>query len=444
MGIDMRLYLMCMTMLAAAWVDLSAALAEPPEGTPQTQKAPEVFALDAGGRMLTGRLATADLAGSIQLACDGKPVIVSSADVIWLGVDARMRSDPRPLPWFAEEPLQGRAAPKPPPVVRVLLRDGQVLEGTPGEEAVDTLVLEHSLLGRLALPFGQLRQVRFGRGSADWFSRKAAAWRQDGSLDVVLMTNDDRLEGIVRMIGPKQIVLESAAGDRKELPSDSVGVVQLAEVPAPAIASAPASQSQRSRRAEAWLRLRSGEAIRVQDVGYSPAGATVTFARQGRPGTIPLAELIGIEPVSPRWQWLTAIRPSRYEHRPLLCPTLMWQVDTTCTGLPVCCAGQAVPHGIGAPVGSTLRYNLDGSWRSLIVRPVLDDSAGKVGACTAVIRVDGREVWKRSIRAKAMQVAFIDLSGKRELSLEVEPAQAGDVLGRFAWAWGALVKEGPQ
>lgn len=450
MRINMRLYLMCTTMLAAAWVGLSAALAEePPEDAPQTQKAPatravapEVFVLDAGGRMLTGQLATADLAGAIQLISGGKPITISSAGLIWLGIDARMPAEVRPLPWFAEEPLPGRAPARLPPRVRATLRDGQVLfSPLVGDAAADVLCLEHPILGRLTLPFGELKQVQFEQAGGSASARKATASQPAGPLDTVLMSNGDRLEGIVREVSPKQVVLESAGGDRRELPSDSVRLVQLAEVPAPASASAPSVQSQPGRQVDAWLHLRTGETILAHDVQYDAAQAAFAFAYRGRSVVVPPAELVGIGPVRPGRQWLTAIRPTRYEHRPLLSPTMMWQADATCTGLPIRWAGRPVPHGIGVPAGSTLRYDLDGSWRSLIVWPMLDDSAGKAGSCSAAIRVDGKEAWRGSIMPLTTQPAVVvDLSDKHELTLQVEPAQSGDVLTRFVWAWAVLAK----
>lgn len=418
-----------------------ATLASAQTPLPASASPPRAVLLDLTGRTLTGQLVKADFAGAIHIADNGKPTIVPAADVIWLGIDAQPQTDPRPVPWFADDPLPGRPAPTPLLHITAILRTDEVLVGHPAaDSAPDALLLEHPLLGRLSLPFAQIRQIRLTTDPAGLPSRgRPAASPPMAALDLVLLANGDRVEGIVRAIGPKQVVLESAEGERRELPADSVRAVHLAEVPA--AASAPASRTQPSRQPEAWLHLRSGEAIRTRGLVYDPARAGVTFTRQGQPVSVPLEGLTGIEPISPRWQWLTALSPSRYEHRPLLAPSLQWQADATCTGSPIRCDGQPVLHGIGVPAGSTLQYDLAGKWRSLIVWPMLDDSAAQAGPCAASIRVDDREAWKGSIKPATTQpAAVIGLAGKHDLLLQVDPSPTGDVLTRFVWAWAVVVK----
>mgnify|MGYP000527779909 CR=1 FL=1 len=424
----------------------TVALAQPTlSATQLASKLPDVrvTALDLSGRSLSGQLVTADLASVVQLVVDGKPVIVSGADLVWLGIDVRPGSDIRPVAWFPAEPLPGKPAPTLQPQVEVILREGQIILAGLGDDAADTLSLDHRLLGRLGLPFSQIRQLRLRAGGINPANASAPATQPTGMLDVLLLTNGDRIEGIVRQIGPEQIVLESADGDRKLLPADSVQVVAFADAGAPGTvpASGVAVQTQGAGTVEAWLHLRTGETILVRSVAYSPSEGLIHFRHQERPLSIKPAELAGIEPVSPRWQWLTKLSPSRYEHRPLLSPTLPWRVDATCTGEPIRADGQPVLRGIGVPAGSTLQYDLAGRWRKLLVWPMLDDSANGVGHCSAAVRVDGKDVWQGTIRGAGTQPGVvIDVSNRRDLTLEVGPAESGDILDRFVWGWAVVAK----
>ncbi len=423
---------------AAAQSDKAAPeVASPPRPKPPI---PRVHVLDLAGHSFTGQLTKADLADAVQLVCDGRPVSIPAADVIWLGIEDQPDTSARSEPWFAEEPLPGKAASSPPPQIKVLLRDGQVLICSVSEQFADTLVLEHRLLGRVVLPFSQVAQVDLDASPTEESSRDTSSRQPAGMLDQVDLANGDHLEAIVRGIGPRQVVVESPQGDRSKLDRDAVLAVYFAKVPV-AAGSSQAAQSQSVRPFYAWLRFRSGERILATNVTYDSSQPAMSFVYHGRTASVPLIELLGLDPVSPRWQWLTVASPKRYEHHPQLAPHMTWQADATVVNTMVRNDNLPVLHGIGVPAGSTLQYDVLRGWRSLIVWPMFDDSAASDAACKASIAVDGRQVWQRTVKACSTQpAAIVGLYGKHDVSLQVEPVQQGDILDRFVWGWAVLAK----
>lgn len=400
---------------------------------------PRAIVLDLSGRTITGTLIKADMTTAVQMVDNGRPIVVAAAEVIWLGIDADAPSAARPVPWFADEPLPNRPPPKRPLRVAAHLRDHQVLIGTIVDQASDALLMEHSRLGHLVLPFNKISRLDFdGEGPSQVVSRGPAS-QPERFLDSIVLGNGDCIEGIVRQIGPHQVLLESVAGDGRELPAESVRGIQFAQ--GAAAVSVPSSRPEMGRLGEAWLHLGDGQTIRAVRVVYEPAHAAATFAYNDREVFVPVADLVGIEPISPRWQWLTAISPSRYAHQPLLAPQTGWRADATFVGTIIHWNNWPVLHGIGVPAGSHLQYDLGGAWRLLLIWPLLDDSATPGSTCTATIRLDDREVWTGAVKPATTQpAAMIPLAGKRDLLLLVQTPPTGDVLTRFVWGWAVLVR----
>ena len=420
-----------LTMLVAVPVQ-----AAEPEGVSHSaeSKYPPVTVLDLSGRSFSGRLIQMSVPGTIRLDAGGKTLEIQTNQAIWLGLDPRPEADPRLVQWFSDPPVQIRNKPKLAMEIRLVLRDGQVLAGSLQDpRRPDTLAIQHRVLGSMELPLTQLREVRIQAAPMTSTKGNIPAETQAATFDVLWLANGDRIEGILRSLAPEKTSLELASGEQTQMPTASVQAIRLAEVAGPA--SAPASQPTTS----AWLRLRSGERVAAMNVGWDPRHAAVTFDYQGRPITLPADSLAGIEPTTGRWQWLSDLAPAGYEHQPMLAPPLRWQADATVSGAPAFWNAARVLHGIGMPLGSTIRYNLGGRYSRLVVWPILDDSTKQDGACKARVLVDGQVAWKGTVKAASPSAAVsIDLAGKQELVLQVEAQEDGDVLNRFVWAWPAL------
>lgn len=416
------------------------ALAAGPEGAasrPVERKAPPVTALDLSGRAFTGKLVQVDVPGVIRLDVSGKPIEIPAGNVIWLGFDLRPDTDPRLVQWFSDPPAPVRGKPKSAVRVRLVLRDGQVLSGLLQDpRKTDALAIDHRLLGSIDLPFGQLKGIRIQVDAEDSATRKiTASAGPPAAFDVIWLANGDRIEGILRSLASDKASIELASGQLTQMPTASVQVVRLAEVAGPTSATA----SQRTG-ASAWLCLPDGERIVTAKLGWDREHAAITITWQGRAITLSAGDLVGIEPAAGNRQWLTDLSPARYEHQPLLAPLLRWQADANASGTPIFWNARAVLHAVGMPAGSTIRYDLGGGYTRLVVWPILDDSTIPGGSCNARIVADGHPLWQGTVKAGSSTSASIDLSGKRELILQVEAGEGGDVLTRFVWAWPVLVR----
>jgi hypothetical protein len=428
-------YAIFFMLVAWAGAPVSAAGSDAPGSRPAGRNAPQVTVLDLSGRTSKGRLVQVDLPGAIQLDADGKLAEIPAGQFVWLGLEPPPPADPVVVQWFSDPPVPIRDKPEPAVHVRLDLRDGQVLAGMlRAMTKPDTLAFEHRLLGRMDVPFNQVGRIRVQTEPPGPSTRVILP--EPAAFDVLWLANGDRVEGILHSVDSDEIVVELASGQQVRTPTRSAQVIQLAAVPAPttAAASRPAPMA-------AWLRLRDGQRIAASRVGWDPAGPAATFPFQGRPIVVPAGQLEGIEPVTVKWQWLTDLPAAGYEHHPGLAPPLKWQVDATAAGSRIYCDGSPVPHGLGMPAGSTIRFNLGGAYSRLLVWPILDDSAGIDGLGKARILTDGEPQWEGTVKALARPTAVVmDLAGKRELVLRVEPSDGGDVLTRFVWSWPVLVR----
>jgi len=123
------------------------------------------------------------------------------------------------------------------------------------------------------------------------------------------------------------------------------------------------------------------------------------------------------------------------------------RMDRNALGGELRAAGSAHRRGIGMHAPSTLTFALDGGYRALRGRVAIDDSAlvNPVAARGSVVfrlHADGAVLWESPLVRGGdppLSIPALDLSEKRELALEVDPA--GDFAGdRADWLELILVR----
>lgn len=100
--------------------------------------------------------------------------------------------------------------------------------------------------------------------------------------------------------------------------------------------------------------------------------------------------------------------------------------------------------GVGVVGGTTLEWDLDGSWKSFQASVGVDDAARGRGSVIFEVRVDDRSVWRsKELTGSDEPVAVprVDLAGAKKLMLHVEFAQQGNVLDYANWADAVLIRE---
>jgi hypothetical protein len=128
---------------------------------------------------------------------------------------------------------------------------------------------------------------------------------------------------------------------------------------------------------------------------------------------------------------------------------LAWphRMDRSVAGTPLTSGGSPYRRGIGMHAPSRLVFALDGEPRTLRGRLAIDDSTainaeGARGSVVFRVHADGERLWESPlVRGGDAPIAFppLDLAGKHELVLEVDPA--GDFAGdRANWLDLVLVR----
>jgi hypothetical protein len=127
---------------------------------------------------------------------------------------------------------------------------------------------------------------------------------------------------------------------------------------------------------------------------------------------------------------------------------LSWphRLDRAVDGAPLRVGGRTYTRGIGVHAPSRLTWQLDGQPAELRGRAALDDQVQRLAAKGSVIfrvRVDGELSWESGVRRggdPAVELPRIDLTGAKELELEVDMATDLHMGDRADWLRLLLVR----
>jgi len=119
---------------------------------------------------------------------------------------------------------------------------------------------------------------------------------------------------------------------------------------------------------------------------------------------------------------------------------MVWppRFDRSVRGEPLVVAGVRHSRGIGVHAPSRIAWTLDGTQKVLRGAAALDDEVQRLatrGSCIFRVRVDGKEAFaSATLRSGDAPAAFVvDLSGAKELVLEVDPTSDGFAGDRADW-----------
>ena len=364
-----------------------------------------------GGEHFTARLTGVTAAWQVTyLDANGKQQTVPAAELAWWGT--------------CVEPTRGSL---------VVLADGGLVPADVTAADKDNLTAESDLLGTLKLPLESLAGVVFhlpaDRHDRDLLVDRIA--RAAGETDRVLLDNGDEVTGLV----------ESLAGGKIEIKAD-VGPIGIETRRCVALVLNPALRQKPTPAGfSAWVGLSDGGRMLAArlTVGETaaqwttPAGQTFKTASK---------ELVFLQPLGGRSQYLSDLQPVEYRHVPYLDLPWPYHADRNVTGGMLRCGGRLCLKGLGVHSGAHLTYALDGSAQVFHVELGIDDSTGGGGSVEFHILVDGdlRYVGE-AVRGGAPPVSReINVAGAKRLELEVVYGARGDVLDRADWLNARLVR----
>jgi hypothetical protein len=371
----------------------------------------EVTALD--GRTVRGRLE--QLAPEIVLAARDDETALTWSEVLAL----------RPLGVAAPTAPVAQDAP-----LRFELADGSVFGGhidnatdrgfTVRFHPEQTCRLEPSLLRSVcATSAGPAAAAKLAEVANEANRSEDVAVIERGSHVAVL-------RGAVRRIGPQHVLF--AWKDRElPLPWERLAGLSFAR-PTP-------------RRSSCMVHLRGGDVFG----GRVIAGDQTTIVLQSsifERLELPWSRIERIDCRSERLTFLSDLVPLRYEFTPFFQKRWDYARDKTLTGRPICLAGRAYTKGVTMHSRSSLVYALGGQYRQFAaVVGIVDEMAGR-GAVTLAVVGDGRVLWEATnVRGgEEPREVLVDVSGVRELSLDVGFGEDLDLSDHACWALARLIR----
>jgi len=326
------------------------------------------------------------------------------------------------------------------PIGEIELGSGDSIRGMLDGGTEDELRVE--LLGGVRVEFSidELAAVRFPSRIANAGGATPHAADGGDRLYRVASGGLDPIDGIVQRFEPTGVAFESR-GTTRSYPWSEVGALFIE-----ALASEPA----RDERVPVVVDLFGSSRLRGALVELDEAGCRL--ATSGNPSLFLPAELIAeIGVADGSYRFLSDLAPSDlgpqspygddlgmvYPHR----------MDSSQSGAGLHAGGRVWTRGIGVHAPSRLTWTLDGGWAELRGLAGIDDEVMTTdhrGSVVFRVHVDGEMKFESGIRrggGELLELPAIDLSGAKELVLEVDVATDFHVGDRADWLRPILIRK---
>ncbi|MGD2111570.1 MAG: NPCBM/NEW2 domain-containing protein [Phycisphaerae bacterium] len=330
----------------------------------------------------------------------------------------RLRTDARPLP-------------HPQGDYTVKLAHGDVLHGDVVGGAAEAIIVETPDVGRIRVAIENVKEM-VRTSAARSAHRKAVEWftdADDSGDDAVLLRNSDVLRGFVASVDAIGIALESELGANL-VPHRMVVGVRFASPVAPPLDVTYSLAT-----------LRSGCRLTLDRLNWTGGGVEAQYG-QDQKLRWDAGQIVMIEFVGGRWEWLSAHKPISHEHTPMMSVGWEYTSDRNVLGGPIMVGGERFAHGIGVHSRSRLVYDLQGDYTRFVTWFGIDDESGPLADASVAIKVDGQrrfaaEHVKRGLLHGPVR---IDTAGAKRIELLVDYGDNGHMQDRFNWVEAALVR----
>jgi hypothetical protein len=258
--------------------------------------------------------------------------------------------------------------------------------------------------------------------------------RAKRSKDLVLLRNGDTVEGTLQTIKGGQVLIEI---NKKAVP------VLWEQVSAVALSTELLDRlGAKGTRARLTL---TGSGGRLTLASASSDGEALTGKTAfGAALRVPLDQVAGLDVLSDNAVSLSGLTPAKYEYSPYLDEKWALSNDATVTGGDLRVGGATYDRGVGLHANSRAAYPLGGAYRTFEALVGLDDRDGRQGRVKLRVLVDGKpaDLGKKELltHAGGPLAVRVDVSGAKELTLEVLPAERGPVQAVVNWANARLLK----
>lgn len=304
---------------------------------------------------------------------------------------------------------------------------GQILGGNE-----DTITLGVSPLGNIRIPLTRILRVTTaeGRRAEKANDHAMPEKRTSGDSDVILLSNGDRIDGLVAEINKAKILLEQ--NDRAtSVPMRSVLTVRFAPTDTP-----------RPKGLRATLHLTDGSRITVEELTWTGPKLEARI----EPETVELSvEAVRRVDISGgRWVWLSELEPVSFQHVPAFSLPWPWVRDRNVLGRPIRLRGRTYERGVGLHAEAVLIYDLGTAYERFVSEVGIDDGAGDLADVDIEVRLDG-EIRFQQAHLRNGDEAKVDLPVREASRLEliVRFGANADIQDRVNWAGAALIRKPP-
>jgi len=309
-----------------------------------------------------------------------------------------------------------RPHPAPHDVV-VLLRGGDRIHGAllPGSE--ENVGISSPLAGSLRFHVDALREMRFDLAWQEARERPVFdAEEQD--IDIFVYQTLDRLKGTYLRIAARAVVAHTSVSDEQSIDFAKLLAIRFADAPAPEVPAGRLTE----------IRLTDGSRITARAIASDGKKLTATTLR-GEKLEIALASLLSLHQKGGRFVYLSDLKPAKTTVVPWIGETYAWdrpRIDRSFLDRTIRVGEETYQKGIGVISGTSITFELDGTWRLFTSRIAVDDSAGEEGDVIFEVLVDGKskyrsKVVKRLAKGKdPARIPPIDLGGAKEITLRVQ------------------------
>ncbi|HVS34139.1 MAG TPA: NPCBM/NEW2 domain-containing protein, partial [Gemmataceae bacterium] len=291
----------------------------------------------------------------------------------------------------------------------------------------------------VTVPLSAMSAVWYGGAGGDDAERlRRRLVQEPHKRDLLLLKNGDVLEGALTALDGAGVTLEV---NRRPVTIEidrTAGVAlssALTEAPKPKGACARIVLDGPGEAAGARLSLASA---RCSD------GATLTGETLfGAALSVSLSQVAAIDLFGGRAVYLSELNPSRYEYFPYLDDHWDWSRDADVTGLDLRLAGSSWDRGVGLHSHARLTYAVPKDARRFEALVGLDDRTGRDGSVRIHVLADGKPLdlaGDRELTAGAPLSVHVDVTGAKELTLEVDFGKGGPVQDHVDWVDARFVR----
>jgi hypothetical protein len=381
------------------------------------------------GKPFPAELAAIDSGENLTFSLDGKSQKLPLADLVSWGA-----------------PFEARRGPL------VVFADGGLLAADVLSADKSRLEVDSELFGRLKLPLESLSGVIYRlpggvRQRDRLLDRLALAV---GDSDRLLLANGDELAGTLEAIDDKFAKLQTETGS-SNVELDRVDAVVFD----PQLKGKPEEKSPRT-----WLGFRDGSRLLVKGVSILPLGdekkisplplgegqgvravQTLQFSMLNQTWKTAAKNLVFIQPLSGRAEYLSQRKPLEYRHVPYLSIAWPYQLDSNVQGGLLRVGGRLYLKGIGMHSAARLSYEMPPGVNRFQAEAAIDDAAGGEGSVRFRVFLDGKEKFASPpVRGGMTPVPIdVEISGGKRLDLVVDFADRADVQDHADWLNARLI-----